>query len=218
VSANLKRVILCVVAVGLGVGSGYVIGTKTSVEPLIPRPDANESEGFPEGDWADENWQKWEEAVQTNIKGRREIVEALVEIGKDETRNGEARIFAITLIGRMNSQEAIESLLANTTLWVGMAHKDSDDAVYKQQPCFYALKSMGWQVVPHALEVVEGKRSAQELQMLAALFEHICGSKVASVILEERMNKLLGNPAKAQGIANIKAMLSHMKAVPKAPG
>jgi len=211
VSTGLKKVILCAVAAGLGVGAGYVIGTKKSVEPLIPRSDANENQGLPEANWADEKWQKWEEAVQTNIKGRKEIVEALVEIGKDETRNGEARIFAITLIGRMNSQEAIEFLLANITLWVDKNYFDSDDAVYMQQPCFYALKSMGWQVIPHALEFVEDKRSPLELQMLAALFQQICGSKVATVILEERMNKLVGDPVKAKGIANIKEILSHIQ-------
>lgn len=151
--------------------------------------------------------------VEQNIQERKAIVAELIDKGMDQTSDGEKRIFAIVLMKEVPANEGIEFLLNNIDVWIRKYIFDDDEGEdeSKQQPCLYALKKMGWQVIPHALEFVEDKRGPLELQMLAQLFQDVCGSKVATVILEEKMNKLVGDPVKAQGIANIKEILSHIQ-------
>ena len=106
--------------------------------------------------------------------------------------------------------------MLNISMHIQKTYFVFDDDAQKQQPCFYALKQMGWQVIPHVLEFVEDKRSATEIELLGDLLQDICGSKVAVVILEERTNKLTGDPSKAQAIANINQIVSHISGVGKA--
>jgi len=160
-------------------------------------------------------WQEWSERLKRYIREREAIVAGLRGIAEDESREGDERIFAILEMARTKSDKAVIFMLNNIDLWVRKNIFDEDDESV-QQPCFYALKSMGWQIIPQAVEFAYAERSQKQLELLTRLFEQICGPKVAGTLLEVKRDEFVGHPAaKAQAVRNITEMLRHIRGMEK---
>lgn len=140
------------------------------------------------------------------------LVEHLVKIAKDEQRNGEERIEAILRLGQTGSDKALRFLLDHLALRIAKTHFRGDDDEEKQQPCFYALKSMGSKVVPHLLGFLERQRSAEELELVAQLFKRVFGTNTSREILQKKLT------AVREQMDNIQQLLSLMPAPKSRPG
>jgi hypothetical protein len=208
-----KSITVIVLTVCAALGVGYLVGEKDWSQPAITRVVNQSRKERDAAKLGDKSWEKWQDLVESNFKQRKDIVKGLIEIAQDRRRAGEERILAVVLLERSASDGAADFCTRNIGLRIAKTHVRMDDDAQRQQPCFYALKQMGWQVIPHVLEFVEGKRSPQEIQMVGQLLEDICGPKVAAVILEDQMKKLVGDPSKAQAITNIKQILGDMSPV-----
>ena len=134
-------------------------------------------------------WERWDELVNASINRREAIVDGLCIVAKDDEREGEERIYAIILMGKTKSDKAARFLFENISLWIAKRHFFLDDDELKQQPCFYALRTMGWQAVPHALEFIEENRTPKELELVARVLARVCRAKVAKAILETKLQE-----------------------------
>ena len=200
----ISVVIGCVLFMaGYLLGAKRVRGTGESAPEEVVLPDPAISVG---------NWQKWPDRIKENLEERKVIVAGLEEIAMDENEGSEERIQAFVLMAGTHSEKAIELLLENISLHLRKEYLDSDDATKKQQPCFYALKQMGWQVVPHALDFSNAQRSDKELDLLAKLFVDICGPRAAPAMLQAKIEEFTGDAMKTSAVKNIEQMLSHMRA------
>ena len=190
--------------------AGYFLGAKTA-----PGFGKNGPEAIAVGDTVGSEVKEWQwlERVKRHIQERQAIVAALRGIAEDESRDREERIFAILEMARTKSDEAVIFMLNNIDLWIRKNLFIDDDDESKQEACFYALKSMGWQIIPHAVEFTKGQRSQKQIELLARLFEQICGPRVARTLLEAKRGEFAGDPAKAQAVKNITQMLRHIRGV-----
>ena len=207
-----RTVITSVVVVCILFMAGYLIGGKMAGSPVQAKAEGPVPPEMAVAELVGIPWQQWSTRVEANIHQREAIVAGLRQISEDEARDGEERIFAIILMRRTKSDEAIRFLLRNIDLWITryIFGDDEGEAESKQQPCLYALKSMGWQVIPHVLEFIEGQQNSKQLELVAQLLQHICGPKVAGTILEEKINEFADDPAKAQAVKNMRQILANM--------
>src|SRR5436190_16251101 len=82
-------------------------------------------------------------------------LDELKQIALDQQRDPEERIAAILKIGRLNSPTAADFLLENISIKIPKDQFRADDDAYKQEPCFYSLKSMGTNALPHFFRFIE---------------------------------------------------------------
>ncbi|MHC4620162.1 MAG: hypothetical protein ACYTEQ_20645 [Planctomycetota bacterium] len=157
-------------------------------------------------------WERWSSLLDAHVKRTETFVEALSKIAEDDKRDEEERIFAIMMMGKTKSETAIRFMFENITLRISVPILSNDDDAEKERPCWYTLKSMGWQVAPHAFEFLEQRRSATELELMAQLFDRIWRYRLAKAILEEKMKEFAGDPGKAEAIENIRQILHLMLA------
>ncbi len=158
------------------------------------------------------SWEEWGKVVNENVNTTNAMVRGLQVVAQDDRRDGEERIYAIILMGKTRSDEAIGFLFENISLWITKRDFFSDDDELKQQPCFYTLRTMGWQVVPHALEFVRQKRTPQELELVARVLKRICGARMARAILETKLQQMAYDRVDDLGQKNIQALLEYLSA------
>ena len=209
-----RTVITSVVVVCILFMAGYLIGGKMAGSPVQAKAEGPVPPEMAVAELVGIPWQQWSTRVEANIHQREAIVAGLRQISEDEARDGEERIFGILLMARTGagSVEAVNFLVENVAVSIKKSIFVADDDEQKQQPCFYALKQMGWQVVPHALDFSNAQRSDKELDLLAKLFVDICGPRAAPAMLQAKIEEFTGDAMKTSAVKNIEQMLSHMRA------
>ena len=204
--------VLVGVEVALGGGASVVRAATKAAPEARQREDARLQEIrdiLLKGGW--ENWEKWVKLLNDRREEGEVIAESLIKFADDEKRDGEMRILAITLLGKVKLRRVMSYLLENIGLHVDKMFFMGDADELKEEPCFFVLStSVGWQAVPYAFEFLEGKRSDKQLEMLGRLFKDVCGRETAVAILDIRMKDLARSRGNERTVANIRQVVRQL--------
>ena len=118
------------------------------------------------------------------------LVDSLIAITEDETKEREVRRKAIFLLGDIQSPSSIEYLLSNIEVMLMKKETISEDSQLQEWPYSYTLnlksKEDAWVLVPFIYDRLEEDLSNNELTLIRSLMRNKFGERMARAILFER--------------------------------
>ena len=133
----------------------------------------------------------WELTV-SEARGRVDrIVEALIDVARDEKHSEQDRVKAIGLLGEIGNKECLDFLVSHYGLQVNLFRMGPSEDELRNFPCMYAMKQMGkdWAVAQAVLRSFDPPKSEMEIAFLNRHFVDIMRPYVAAGIVTLELYK-----------------------------